>query len=534
MIINIRASSVARLRAFADRYYLHVFGFVLLVISVVSFFHYYANGLGLAYSDARSHLDIGRRVVESLKPGLAQIGSVWLPLPHLLMSLTIWNDWMWHSGMAGALYNMVSYITVAILVMLYLRELGVGKLGQIIGGLVFALNLNLIYLQSTAMTEPLLMGTMTASAYAFLKWSKTDNILFLVHAAFWAMMASLVRYDGWFLFLLLALLVGIRSWWRQGHKAIEGSMIFFSTLAGFGVFLWFAWNMLIFHDPMYFISGPYSARAQQVVLEKEGKLPTKGDIGYSLYTYTLDTIFNIGIIPIILGLLGSIVFLADKRNTKDAKLASAALLAPFVFNVLALYMGQSVIYLQNINAETWFNVRYGLLSIPAIAIGIGFLFDRGKSYRPAILTILVMVIFFSFTSNDSVVIEDGKTGASQKNVYEVSSWLQDHAAHEKGFVLISASSHDAILFSSGLQMKRFIHEGTGKYWELAGKEPDKWARWIVMRTHDTSDNTAKLMEDNGQLYKYDKIQSFPFADIYELKPEYLPDLITDPLLGKQK
>ena len=38
----------------------------LTIISVYFFVHYYQNGLGLSYNDARSHLDIGRRVVEGL------------------------------------------------------------------------------------------------------------------------------------------------------------------------------------------------------------------------------------------------------------------------------------------------------------------------------------------------------------------------------------------------------------------------------------------------------------------------------------
>jgi hypothetical protein len=67
----------------------------LSLISIFSFYFYFNNGLGLSYNDARSHLDIGRRVVEGLKPGFAQLGSVWLPLPHILMVPTIWNDFMW-------------------------------------------------------------------------------------------------------------------------------------------------------------------------------------------------------------------------------------------------------------------------------------------------------------------------------------------------------------------------------------------------------------------------------------------------------
>jgi len=68
-------------------------------------------------------------------------------------------------------------------------------------------------------------------------------------------------------------------------------------------------------------------------------------------------------------------------------------------------------------------------------------------------------------------IDDAKIGASQKNVTEVSGWLANNAEDLDGFILISAASHDAIIFSSGLPMKKFIHEGTGLYWESAIASP---------------------------------------------------------------
>ena len=39
----------------------------------------------LYYGDADAHLKIARRIVDSQTPGYEQIGTVWLPLLHLLM-----------------------------------------------------------------------------------------------------------------------------------------------------------------------------------------------------------------------------------------------------------------------------------------------------------------------------------------------------------------------------------------------------------------------------------------------------------------
>src|SRR5579862_7513626 len=52
----------------------------------------------LLYVDSISHLEIARRVVSSTSPGLAQLGYVWLPLPHLLMLPLVWVGAFYHNG----------------------------------------------------------------------------------------------------------------------------------------------------------------------------------------------------------------------------------------------------------------------------------------------------------------------------------------------------------------------------------------------------------------------------------------------------
>ncbi len=218
----------------------------------------------------------------------------------------------------------------------------------------------------------------------------------------------------------------------------------------------------------------------------------------------------------------------------SVRLATTALWAPFFFNIVALIFGFSVIFIQGISGDTWFNVRYGVMLMPSLAIFLGYLVDKLKDFRWVIIGLFLFVSFFAFTSNDAVSIDDARVGSSQKNVSEVSGWLQKNAKDKPGFVMISAASHDAIIFSSQLPMKKFIHEGTGAYWESATIAPDRWARWIIMRTNDVNDSTFKFVSKAPGFIKYEKVESFPFADIYQLKDEYLKDLNTEPIYGKQK
>src|SRR6187431_3523821 len=74
---------------------------------------YYSRlGLALAHYDARAHLVVARRILDSLCPGWQQIGAVWLPLPHVLNMLPVQVDAWYRSG-ASAIAISIASMTVA-------------------------------------------------------------------------------------------------------------------------------------------------------------------------------------------------------------------------------------------------------------------------------------------------------------------------------------------------------------------------------------------------------------------------------------
>src|SRR3989344_5219694 len=290
-----KQSLFARIEATFEKYEFKWVVIFLTFISIFTFLYFYSNGLGIAYNDARSHLDIGRRTVEGLKTGLAQLGSVWLPLPHFLMVFTVWNDFMWHSGASGALVSMISYVGCGIFIWKILKKLSVGPVGRLTGVFVYAGNANILYLQSTAMTELLLLLTMTAAFYELLIWHETENVWNLIKASFWIMLSTLTRYEGWFIFTVVLFLVTFQTFKKRGFKAAEGMFVLAATLGGFGIMLWLLWNWLIFKDVLYSFIGPYSAHAQQQQIYDAGELITKWHIFNSAKLYWLATYYTIGV-----------------------------------------------------------------------------------------------------------------------------------------------------------------------------------------------------------------------------------------------
>src|ERR1700727_804295 len=85
-----------------------------IFISVFSFLFYYRHGDLVLYGDAVAHINIARRVFDSRTPGLLQLGTVWLPLPHLLTLPFICSKQTWQSGSGGSLPSMAGFIVGAV------------------------------------------------------------------------------------------------------------------------------------------------------------------------------------------------------------------------------------------------------------------------------------------------------------------------------------------------------------------------------------------------------------------------------------
>ena len=61
-------------------------------VGLGSFAYYKALGLTTAHYDAKAHLVVARRIVDSLEPGYLQMGIHWLPLIHLLYLPLVRSD----------------------------------------------------------------------------------------------------------------------------------------------------------------------------------------------------------------------------------------------------------------------------------------------------------------------------------------------------------------------------------------------------------------------------------------------------------
>src|SRR5947208_356872 len=80
------------------------------VASALAIWWSWSHAAFLLYGDAEAHIHIARRLFDSHRPGITQLGSVWLPLPHLLLVPFLLVTSWWRSGFAAVIPSAACYL----------------------------------------------------------------------------------------------------------------------------------------------------------------------------------------------------------------------------------------------------------------------------------------------------------------------------------------------------------------------------------------------------------------------------------------
>jgi hypothetical protein len=494
-----------------------------LIVSVIAIFISYKTGNITSYNDATAHLDTARRVIDSLTPGPVQLGSVWLPLLHILLIPFVSIDILWRTGLAGSIVSGACFLLANYYIYRLVYDYTKSHSAAFIGALVLILNLNFLYMQTTAMFEPLLIATVMGAVYHLSRWSTTDKTGNLVLAAIFTLLASMTRYDGWAFFLAACAYVALVT--ASKHKGeVVGKVILFGSLAALGISLWLLYNLLIFGNPLYFANGSYSAASQQVVLQHRGQLPSEHNISISALIYGATTLLDLGVLVAIIGTLGFLWYCVRQYRHID-QWAPLLLLVPLPFNVLALYMGQSVIWVPMVapHLNTFFNARYGILMLPAAAFFIAYLSSRSRVLKVLVVLVLVGQALLMAVPNTLplfgegigvVALRDTVSSVNSQTV-QAAGYIHDH--YNGGLILCSTASSDAFVYRTGLHLSDFITEGNGHYWTESLSDPTSHATWIVFFGNHTDRVGIAMAKNLNKLEPYHEVYSNQTYEIWELR-----------------
>jgi len=487
----------------------------LALLSAASTFFVARNGWTLYYGDAEAHLNIARRIIDARTPGYEQIGTVWLPLPHALMLPFVRNDELWRTGLAGAIPASACFIIAGAFLfattLLLFRDLSAAwaSLG------VFALNPNLLYLQSIPMTEAALFASFIALLYFITRFRQSPSWWPVLGAGLAALAATLTRYEGWFLLPFAALLL------LRPKKRLAPFM--FLAIAALGPLYWLAHNWWSYGNPLEFYNGPYSAQAiYQRALDHQVP-PYPGDHDWPLAAWYFAAAVQLctGWIALTLAALGLF-----KQKTFWPLLF---LLLPPLFYVSSMHSGGTPIYVPLLWPNSYYNTRYGLSALPLIAICAGaavlWLPSKWRGFAAAAMAIAAAVSTTPICFKESLVNSQGRRAWTT----EAAQYLASEYRPGDG-IFTSLGDLAAIYREAGIPLRETLNEGNRPLFLPASRQPllllhEQWA--VAMAGDPVASAVERLSVQSGPKYQLMKtivVKDQPVILIYRRTLFQQPDV----------
>ncbi|HVJ09236.1 MAG TPA: hypothetical protein VM554_12715 [Acidisarcina sp.] len=506
-------------------------------LALVAFDYCFEHHLLLLYGDAVAHLHIARRVFDSMNPGFRQLGSVWLPLPHLLLIPFVQRmDW-WQNGAAGAFPSMACYIAGCVGIY-RLARLWLAPRVSLLALAFFALNPGLLYLQSTAMTEPLFLAEMIWVALLVAEFCleldsgeagrRADRLL--IAAGLVLVAAVYTRYDGW-IYASFAWLVVAIALWRQ-HKLREpvmGSFILFTVMLGAAPALWLAYNARQFGDPLDFMRGPYSARAIELRTATPGSPHYPGWHSMRVAALHFLKAAELDAVPIRwankllwLSVAGTGLALYARSRAIGAALL---LWIPLPFYAYSIAYGSVPIFIPVWWPFSWYNTRYGMEMLPVFALFAAFaaswLLSWVQARSPkagqwvyATMILLILANSAALLHARPIVLQEAIANSRTRIPFEGALADALRSLPPDGLILMYTSEHVGALQQAAIPLRRTINETDYYRFKPALEKPAESARWVVATDGDVVDKAIKLHPDHLELMSVTCSTGQPCARVY--------------------
>ena len=504
---------------------------IAALVSLFSFLYYFQRSDLLLYGDAVAHINIARRVFDSQTPGLLQLGTVWLPLPHLLMIPFIWSNSMWQSGAGASIPSMIAHVfgvmgifrlTRGILEADLHSQPAAALVGACTAAFAYGANPNLIYMQATAMTESLYLALFIWAVVYFAEFirksspagatqlnpalqhgvgpkklskSRRDDPTpprSLVPCAACLAAAELTRYDSWFLAGVMGAAVVLLALRRREDRALLRNAAKF--LLGIAVVpvLWLAYNAAVYGNALAFANGPYSAKA----IEQRVAAPNP-----ALHHAAVAALYFLKSAQLILAngnwgrfwLAAALLAVAIGVWKLRAQLPSLVLLwLPLAFYAYSIAYGSVPIHVQTWWPFATFNQRYGLQLLPMFAVSAGvlaasvFLLGPGGRHRgklvvvtPALLFGLMIVSYASLWKAGPLCLQEAQR--NWKIGHPLNSAVQQvlEELPRNSRFLMDISEHVGVMQAAGIPLRQVVNNENHRQWMHPSDPDGLWERALA-------------------------------------------------------
>ncbi len=467
-------------------------GAAAALASAAAFLFVFRTGTTLYFGDAVAHLNIARRIVDGKTPGWTEIGTVWLPLPHLLSLPFVWIDSLWSSGIAAALPSAAAFVIGAVFLFLIAGQWFEDRVLAWTTLALYVVNLNVLYLQATPMNEVQAMAAFLAAVYyAGQRRAVACGLAILA--------GTLIRYDHWFYLPFFALYFWRVAGFRQAAR--------FAAVAAAGPLLWLIHNFALYGNALEWFNGPYSANAIHARGQSAGQPVHPGyhDLPTAFLYYWKASQLIIGRVPLWLSVAGWFILLR-LRHSALFILDSALLWLPLLFYTLSIAYGNVPLFLPQWWPFSFYNVRYASQMLPAVALlAPAAILWLPRFRRQAALALVLFVsagwvLGVARARADALVVFREAQANSMHRRYAVDLVAKELSRGCRE-IWLSGGDMTGAMTAAGIPFRRSIHEGNRDAWREASLRPEAVVDCVVTQPGDAVDRAIARLPHFEQSFR---------------------------------
>lgn len=435
------------------------------LLGLYAVYFYAVSGLTLSHYDAKAHLVVARRIIDSITPGWEQIGAVWLPLPHVLNMLPVQIDLFYRTGGTAIAMSVLSHAVAVASIASTVLLLTASPAGSILAATLFATNPNVLYLQSTPMTEPMLFGLTALQVCLLSHWVMNGSIEDRRRSIGWiTVFACLTRYEAWPI-TGCAFAASAYAWWRRGApltKILRAhawlALYPLITVAGFMVLSRVTVNE-------WFVSGGFFVPDETL----KGQL----SVGYDKIVEGTTLLAGSRLVRIAQLSAIAIVLLALWRRERSPMMVPLALFGAAALPIAAYYAGHP------------FRMRYEIPLILAASVVVGLAIGQLRGWAKPAAALVFLLVYLQrppFDPRAPMLAEAQLDAPNSAGRRVVTRCLQSQ--YDGGTIMASMGSlghymHE--LSHAGFHIRDFLHEGNGPIWDSAfTRGPAPLAKWVLL------------------------------------------------------
>jgi hypothetical protein len=421
-------------------------------------------------------------------------------------------DKLWINGLAGAIPSALAFVIGGAFLFAAARRIFQDDTAALAAAALWALNPNVLYLQSIPMTESIAAACLFALLYFTVRFRETQGWGALLGASIAALAGTLTRYEAWFLLPFVALYFLIAA---KSRRILVASV--FCAIVILGPLYWLFHHWWLTGDALAFYRGPYSPRAIQRGVDYPGKDDWK--LAF-LYFRTAAQLCAGAVLPL-LALAG--VAAALYRRAFWALLLLAL---PGAFIIWSMHSsGGSPIFVPTLKPFSYYNTRYAMTAMPLFALAsaaiVTILPVRARPWCAAFLVLAAIAPWLPHPAPGNwVTWEESRVNSEARRAWtrQAAEYLKTRYVRGSG-ILTEVGDITGIYRQAGIPLRETFGVDNGLPFNATVLRPELFLHqeWIVTEGGGDAQTAAMRASLRGRPYRLEEsivVKDAPVIEIY--------------------